>query len=149
MSLLTTLAYAITAAIRPKVREVDLAWMQSQIDDLNRKADNLLADITRQRDDWQTLALSYRREVMERRGLPLGQHFIGEETHLRAQAQAQAQAQQQISGMWGLQQTQQNQYSMLQNSPMIGQNFAQALDNFVCNCVPARHDAFKGVMNSD
>ena len=67
MSILSALAFLASAigARRPKVTEADLAWMQSQIDDLNRKADNLLADMTRQRDDWQALALSYRREVME------------------------------------------------------------------------------------
>ena len=129
MSLLTTLAYAITAAIRPKVREVDLAWMQSQIDDLNRKADKLLNEVTRQRDDWQTLAMRYRDQLHA--GPAPQRHFIDEEMRLRIQA------------------AQMQQYSMLQNSPMIGQNFAQALDNFVCNCVPARHDAFKGVMSSD
>jgi hypothetical protein len=49
-----------------------------------------------------------------------------------------------------MQATQQQQYSMLaQNGPMISQNFAQALSDFVCNCVPTRHDAFKGIMNSD
>ena len=38
MSLLTTLAYAITAAVRPRVRDAEVAALQAQIDDLNRQA---------------------------------------------------------------------------------------------------------------
>ena len=128
MSLLTTLAYAITAAIRPKVREVDLAWMQSQIDDLNRKADNLLADMTRQRDDWRALAMRYGTELS-----PL----IDEQTRLRAQAMQAAQAQ----AMSLSQQAQLQQYSTQQNICSM-QNFGQQLDEYVRNCTPGRHELF-------
>ena len=38
MSLLATLAYAITAAVRPRVRDAEVAALQAQIDDLNRQA---------------------------------------------------------------------------------------------------------------
>ena len=115
MSILSALAFLASAigARRPKVTEADLAWMQSQIDDLNRKADNLLADMTRQRDDWQALALSYRREVMEQ----------------RAPAQTISLAQQ----------AQLQQHSMLQNAYTM-QNFGQQLDEYVRNCTPGRHE---------
>ena len=127
MSLLTTLAYAITAAIRPKVREADLARMQSQIDDLNRKADNLLADMTRQRDDWRALAMRYRDELHA--GPAPQRHFIDEEMRLRMQAQ-----------MLGAQ-AQMQQYSMQQNAYTM-QNFDQQLDEYVRNCTPGRHELF-------
>ena len=38
MSLLTTLAYAITAAVRPRVRDAEVAALKAQIDDLSRQA---------------------------------------------------------------------------------------------------------------
>ena len=64
MSLLSTLAYAITAAVRPRMRDAEIADLKAQIDDLNRKADNLLADMTR-RARWlaESLAISYRAEL--------------------------------------------------------------------------------------
>ena len=36
MSLLTTLAYAITAAVRPRVRDAEIADLKAKIDDLNQ-----------------------------------------------------------------------------------------------------------------
>ena len=131
MSLLSALAFLASAiGVKcPKVTEADLAWMQSQIDDLNRKADNLLADMTRQRDDWQALALSYRREVME-------QHAPAQ--MLQAQANMQAAHAQAISLA---QQAQLQQHSMLQNVYTM-QNFGQQLDEYVRNCTPGRHELF-------
>ena len=123
MSILSALAFLASAigARRPKVTEADLAWMQSQIDDLNRKADNLLADMTRQRDDWQSLALSYRREVMERRN-PQQAYQV-------------------------MQQAMAAQSAAMQNGPYIGQqvgmqNFGQQLDDYIRNCTPGRHELF-------
>ena len=133
MSLLTSLAYAITAAVRPRVRDAEVAALQAQVDDLNRKADNLLADMTRQRDGWQALALSYRREVMEQR--TPAQMLQAQAARYAAQQTNQAQAQQQ-------------QYSMLQNGPYIAaaqygmQGFGQQLDEYVRNCTPGRHELF-------
>ena len=131
MSILSALAFLASAigARRPKVTEADLAWMQSQIDDLNRKADNLLADMTRQRDDWQALALSYRREVME-------QHAPAQ--MLQAQANMQAAHAQAMSLA---QQAQLQQHSMQQNIYSM-QNFGQQLDEYVRNCTPGRHELF-------
>ena len=132
MSIVSTLALmasAIIAKISPPSPEAELAALQARLDDLNRRYDENLAAVTRQRDDWQSLALSYRREVMERRGA----HFITDEMRQRVQAQMQAQQCQ-------------AQSTQIQNGPMLGQtvfgahNLGQQIDAFVCNCVPARHD---------
>ena len=51
MSLLTTLAYAITAAVRPRVRDAEIAALQTQIDDLRRQAyerECRIADLNRE-----------------------------------------------------------------------------------------------------
>ena len=51
MSLLTTLAYAITAAVRPRVRDAEVAALKAQIDDLNRQAyerECRISDLNRQ-----------------------------------------------------------------------------------------------------
>ena len=51
MSLLTTLAYAITAAVRPRVRDAEIADLKAQIDDLNRQAyerECRIADLNRE-----------------------------------------------------------------------------------------------------
>ena len=37
MSLLTTLAYAITAAVRPRVRDAEVAALKAKVDDLRRE----------------------------------------------------------------------------------------------------------------
>jgi hypothetical protein len=51
MSLLTTLAYAITAAVRPRVRDAEVAALKAQVDDLNRQAyerECRISDLNRQ-----------------------------------------------------------------------------------------------------
>ena len=101
MSLLTTLAYAITAAVRPRVRDAEVAALKAQVNDLRRE-----------RDGWQSLALSYRREVIERRNPQPVQQEIN-----RA-----AQALQDLSAMLGT------------------QNFGQQLEDYVRNCTPGRHE---------
>ena len=49
MSLLTTLAYAITAAVRPRVRDAEVAALQAKVDDLRRELNDarLLLEATR------------------------------------------------------------------------------------------------------
>jgi hypothetical protein len=121
MSIFALLASAIAARIKPESLDVRITRLQAKIDDLNREFDTTLARVTRQRDDWERLAKSYRDMLHERRDTPQEQHFINEA--MRQQIQAQ-------------------------QAQMLGaQNFAQALDAFICNCVPARHDAFRGIMS--
>ena len=51
MSLLTTLAYAITAAVRPRVRDAEIADLKAQIDNLRRQAyerECRIADLNRE-----------------------------------------------------------------------------------------------------
>ena len=124
MSLLASLAYAITAAVRPRVRDAEVAALQAQVDDLRRQLDEVLPRVERQRDDWQALAMRYRDELHA--GTP-------------PQA-AQAYFQMPQANM------QAHQLAM-QNGPMIGQQlgmqgFGQQLDEYVRNCTPGRHELF-------
>ena len=140
MSLLTSLAYAITVAVRPRVRDAEVAALQAQVDDLRRQLDEALPRVERQRDDWQALAMRYRDELHA--GAPPQRHFIDEEMRLRMQAQMLAAQANQAQA-----QAQQHRYSMLQNGPMLGQQlgmqgFGQQLDEYVRNCTPGRHELF-------
>jgi hypothetical protein len=91
MSLLTTLAYAITAAVRPRVLDAEIADLKAQIDDLRRQ-------------------LNDARLLLEAPRPP---------------------AQQQIS----------REAQTLQAYAMLGtQNFGQALEDYVRNCTPGRHE---------
>ena len=81
MSLLTTLAYAITAAVRPRVRDAEVAALKAQVDDLRRQLNEVLPRVERQRDDWQALAMRMMRRTPPRT-------FIGEDMrHALMQAQ--------------------------------------------------------------
>ena len=131
MSLLTTLAYAITAAVRPRVRDAEIADLKAQVDDLRRQVDEALPRIERQRDDWQALAMQYR-SALFRLPQPV-------QTEINRAAQAlQAYATIQQANL---------QQAAMQNGPYMGQqlgmqNFGQQLEEFVCNCTPGRHDLF-------
>ena len=85
MSLLTTLAYAIAAAVRPRVRDAEIAALQTQVDDLNRQA--------------------YEREC---RIADLNRDLL--------------------------------LIQMKRYQPVDMQNFGQALEEYVRNCAPGRHD---------
>ena len=85
MSLLATLAYAITAAVRPRVRDAEVAALQAQIDDLNRQA--------------------YEREC---RISDLNRQLLVRQIKTYR--------------------------------PVDMQNFGQALDEYVRNCTPGRHE---------
>lgn len=108
MSLLTTLAYAITAAVRPRGLDAEIAKiakMKAQVDDLTCKARELRADYNEQC-----------REIVELR---------------RTVRDIQR----------GRRDT---------SRPLLGaRNLSQPWDDFICNCVPARHDAFKGILSGD
>lgn len=124
MSIFATLAYAITAAVRPRVRDAEVAALQAQVDDLRRQLDEVLPHVERQRDDWQALAMHYRDELH------------AENMRLRMQAQMQA-----AQAMSLAQQAQLQQHSMQQNIYSM-QNFGQQLDEYVRNCTPGRHELF-------
>ena len=85
MSLLTTLAYAITAAVRPRVRDAEIAALKAQVDDLNRQA--------------------YEREC---RIADLNRELL--------------------------------LIQMKRYQPVDMQNFGQALEEYVRNCTPGRHE---------
>ena len=114
MSLLTTLAYAITAAVRPRVRDVEIAALQAKIDELRREFNEVLPRVERQRDDWKALAMEYR-DALFRRPAPPQQQISREAQTLQA-------------------------YAMMQQ--LGTQNFGQALDEYVRNCTPGRHELF-------
>ena len=135
MSLLTTLAYAITAAVRPRVRDAEVAALQAKVDDLRRQ----LPRVERQRDDWQALAMRYRDELHA--GPPPQRHFIDEQMRQQIQRRmlgAQA-ALQPYQMMQQHQNAQAHQLSM-QNGPYIGQQLGQHLDEYIRNCTPGRHE---------
>jgi hypothetical protein len=120
MSLLTTLAYAITAAVRPMVRDAEVAALKTQVDDLRREFNEALPRVERQRDDWQALAMEYR-DALFQRPAPAQQQISRETQTLQAYAMmrpANAQLNQQLGT----------------------QNFGQALEDYVRNCTPARHE---------
>jgi hypothetical protein len=116
MSIVSTLALLITAATA-KIRKIkpnpanrlyaEIVVLQARIDNLNRQTDDLIADLTRQRDAWQRVAIDYQYELFKQR-------------EASAQQMAQMRTAQQLGA----------------------QNLCQALDAFVCNCAPARHDVF-------
>lgn len=63
MSIVSTLALmasAIIAKVRKPSPEAELAALQARLDDLNRRYDEQLATVTRQRDEWQALAERFR-----------------------------------------------------------------------------------------
>ena len=120
MSLLTTLAYAITAAVRPRVRDVEIAALQAKVDELRHQIDEVLPRVERQRDDWQALAMQYR-DALFQRPAPAQQQISREAQTLQAYAMmhpANAQLNQQLGT----------------------QNFGQQLDAYVRNCTPGRHE---------
>ena len=126
MSLLTTLAYAITAAVRPRVRDVEIAALQAKIDELRREFNEALPRIERQRDDWQALAMQYRDALFQRPApaQPLQDYSMRQQTNALAH-----------------QLTIQNGLYLGQQLGQIGmQNFGQALDEYVRNCTPGRHE---------
>ena len=125
MSIISTLALmasAVIARIRPPSLDDELAALQARLDDLNRRYDEHLANVTRQRDEWQGLAERFRDYALRQQAPNYG---------LQQQYQAQN-----------------LQNAQIQNSFMLGQsvfgahNLGQQIDAFVCNCVPARHDMF-------
>ena len=145
MSIISTLALmatAIVARVRKDPPEITklksdnaiIAELQAQVDDLNRQfdeRDERLANVEQQRDGWKSLALAYGDVMRQReRSVPLPQLFTSEATRQNVQAQ-QAQTAQ-----------------MAQTLANAG--FAQQPQHWDgCNCVPARQDAFRGVMNGE
>ena len=122
MSLLATLAYAITAAVRPRVRDAEIAALKAQIDDLRRE----LPRVERQRDDWQALAMQYRDALFRRPApaQPLQDYSMRQQTNALAH---------QLAVQHGL-------YLGQQLGQIGMQNFGQALDEYVRNCTPGRHE---------
>ena len=131
MSIVSTLALmasAIIARIRPDPEPTQLDKLIAQLEsdnaivaDLRAKVRDLhrqVRDLHRQFDD--TLATERFRDYA-----------------VRPQPHAQMQSAQDALGQ---------QYTQIQNRLMLGQtilgarNLGQQIDDFVCNCVPARHD---------
>jgi RNAse (barnase) inhibitor barstar len=128
MSILALMISAVAAKLRSQSADVEITKLKAQIDDLNRQ----LTEAKRIAD-----RLGQERDAL-RDTLRRWQH---REIHQVVQAlqsqQLQSQAQSQLM----------QQYS-LANQGMIGQDFAQTLNDYVCNCVPARHDAFMGIVKA-
>ena len=172
MSILASLAYAIAAAVRPMVRDAEIAQLQAKVDDLRRDFDETLTRVERQRDEAlalverfdetlmrverqrdEALALVERYQGRVDQQAPAGPvfgpvHHINEDMRQRMMAQAQAQQQMahaQAQQGWAQQGWVQQglaQYALQQGQQFGMQNFGQALDDYVRNCTPARHELF-------
>jgi maltooligosyltrehalose synthase len=158
MSLLALMATAIATKIRkaePEPADVRITKLEARIDDLNRQlteAMQVAVTLGRQRDEL--------RDREARHSVLARQFEIPEEMRRQMMLQSQAQAQWAQAQHQNAQLGQQANMQMHQNAlgqqhligdlmGKIGRDFAQTLDDYVCNCVPARHDAFKGVMSGD
>ena len=148
MSLLSLLAAAIVAKIRPDPPDVEITRLKAQIDDLKAQID----DLKRGRNEWYGMAVEWRARyygIRDRAPIALGgqhQHHITEEMRqaLMHQAQAQMQSaqlhQQAILSQMNAQDLQnaQNQQPLFQVQGLMNQ-----IDSFVdgafCNCTPGRH----------
>ncbi len=142
MSILASLAYAITAAIRPMVRDAEIAQLQAKVDDLRRDFGETLTRVERQRDEALALVERYQGRVDQQ--APAGPvfgpvHHINEDMRQRMMAQAQAQ---QGWAQQGWAQQGLAQYALQQGQQFGMQNFGQALDDYVRNCTPGRHELF-------
>ena len=142
MSLLTTLAYAITAAIRPMVRDAEVSNLKAQIDDLNGQLADIERDLALTQVEcrrWRELAERYIGRAAQQ--VPAGPNFglhITED--MRQRMMLATQAQQQMAAA---------QASALGNQQLAFQNFGQALDDYVRNCTPGRHELFvRGILNN-
>ena len=109
--------------------------LQTELDNLRRQFDETLTRVERQRDDWQSLAISYRREVMERRqSQAQAQQLALQPYQIMQQANAQVNA-------LAHQLTIQNGLYLGQQLGQIGmQSFGQQLEDYVRNCTPGRHE---------
>ena len=145
MSILASLAYAIAAAVRPMVRDAEIAQLQAKVDDLRRDFDETLTRVERQRDEALALVERYQGRVDQQ--APAGPvfgpvHHINEDMRQRIMAQAQAQQQMAHAQAVGCVQQGLAQYALQQGQQFGMQNFGQALDDYVRNCTPARHELF-------
>lgn len=130
MSILALMISAVATKLRkvePQPVDIEVSALQAKIDDLQRQVANLEQNLRIMQLD-RTLV-----------------HRISEDMRQLAQAQMQstrAQAQQQ--GM--MQQAMGQNYARAQNGLMLGQEVLgvnQLINEYVCNCVPARHDLFR------
>jgi hypothetical protein len=137
MSILTTLALmtsAVVAKLRVPDSDIKITRLQTRVDELDRQLMNLERDFTTARieaDRWRALVERYQGRA-ER---PAGPDFRAVELarEQTRQLQAMAQAQQYNQGL----------AAVNFSNPAQGLQFGG-----FCNCVPARHDAFRGIMSS-
>lgn len=138
MSIVSTLALLATAVaakirkVKPQPTDVTITRLQTKIDDLNREL-----------DEWRDLVLAYRDVLHGQHDTSLAQHYINEAMRQSIHAQMQANSQLAQAQM----QSAQNQ--QIQNGFMFGQQMqAEQFSGWHhCNCVPARHDAFRGTIS--
>ena len=118
--------------------------LQTELNDLRRDFGETLTRVERQRDEALALVERYQGRVDQQ--APAGPvfgpvHHINEDMRQRMMAQAHAQAQQ----GWAQQGWAQQglaQYALQQGQQLGMQNFGQALDDYVRNCTPGRHELF-------
>ena len=141
MSILASLAYAIAAAVRPMVRDAEIAQLQAKVDDLRRDFDETLTRVERQRDEALALVERYQGRVDQQ--APAGPVF-GPIHHINEDMRQRMMAQQQMAHAQAVGWVQQGlaQYALQQGQQFGMQNFGQALDDYVRNCTPARHELF-------
>jgi hypothetical protein len=126
MSILSTLALMITAAIRPKFdpRDREIIALKAEVNDLRRERD----DARIEADRWRALARRWEERFQARQS-----------PEVIAQYQAQQLLGQQYAHM---QQYAQMQQGLGQKLGMQNVQAPQSLFEGFCNCVPARHDLF-------
>lgn len=123
MSILTTIALmasSIVARIRPEPMDVEISRLQARLDELKAKVDN----IERERDSWYELMQTWRSRYYELRDSP------PRVTEQRPTPQAH-------------QMMQYNQQTNLNAQNVFNQGLGAQIEQFVCNCVPARHDMLR------
>jgi hypothetical protein len=125
-SALAFLAAVAAKIVKPETQPADaleIASLKAQLDQLRAQlyeAKTVAVAMSQERDRWRALAEQWR----ARATIPLGgHHTVRQITPEMLYAQAQQQA----------------------NQP----NLMQQIDDFVCNCVPARQDVFRGILSGD
>lgn len=156
MSILTTLALmagSIVAKIRqaePEPMDVEISRLQAKVNEMDAgltKLETKIHDLNRERDSWYELMQAWRSRYYELRDAPNGTvlrdpprateqrptpDWAIRQAHQMIQCNNAALAQQA--------QAMQNAYPLYQQGILGAQGLAAQVENFVCNCVPARHD---------
>ena len=132
MSILTTIALmagsfaAKIRQIKPNPMDVEIARLQVKVNELKAKID----DLDRERDSWYELMQAWRSRYYELRDAPRV-----------TQQRPTPQSLQQDYTVWQAHRAMQCQNAQAMQN-VFHQGLGAQIEQFVCNCVPARHDLF-------